>query len=129
MNTYDECFFDICVLKSDLMMLKQTFDTEIESVSMFISNIFDSNMDDVMEFYDFLDLLLILRTLKHPIDKHKVRSLIKTARKDPIERPWTFDDDGICSMPLSYSAAHDLFKYIDKDDNGVVTKNELYNFI
>ncbi len=94
-----------------------------------MSQVFESEGDLGIEFYEFLDLLLILRALDHPLNNAKLRSSIKRSRSIPVERPWTFDDAGNCSMPVAYKTAHTLFDSIDRDHDGHVTKKELYGIV
>ena len=123
----DRTFFNPVQLRQDIGLVKQLL-ANTESVDTFVSTVFESDRDQAIEFYEFLDLLLILRSQPHPLDMTTLRTIIGTARLHPIERPWEFDENGKCSMPAAYAAAHSLFLSMDADHNGILSKQELYGF-
>jgi hypothetical protein len=128
-NVVDMSYFNIEQLKQDIVTFKDMYDPEILSIDHFISDLFDSNVDKAIEFYEFIDLLLILRTSPRPMNNNNIYSSTRKSRTCPIKRPWTFNTCGKCSMPVSYMAARDLYMGMYWDTNGVITTKELYGFV
>jgi hypothetical protein len=97
-----------------------------ERVSNFIANLFETERDGAIEWYEFLDFLLVLKDMKRPLDRKCVQEAMKVAGKTGIDRPWTFDENGICSMPGSLDAAKAAFARMDSNHDGVLDNKELY---
>lgn len=99
-----------------------------ERVSSFVANLFETERDGVIEWYEFLDFLLVLKNLKRPLNRTMVETAMKEAKKTGVERPWSFDEHGVCSMPGALDAAKDAFKQLDTNHDGILDKKELYEF-
>jgi hypothetical protein len=97
-----------------------------ERVSNFIANLFETERDGAIEWYEFLDFLLVLKHMQRPLDRKCVQEAMKVAGKTGIHRPWTYDENGLCSMPGSLDAAKAAFTGLDINHDGVLDNKELY---
>jgi Ca2+-binding EF-hand superfamily protein len=103
--------------------------TEEELVSDFIANMFGTERNGVIEWYEFLDFLTVLKNMKRPLSRKHVQEKMRIARKEGIERPWAFDANGVSSMPGALKAAKTAFDGLDTNDDGVLDSSELYKFV
>ena len=122
-------FFDIAKTKAAISVLKTMFNHRVETIERFVSNTFESEEGNDIEIYEFVDLLLILKEADYVVTKEYIQAAIRKARIVPLERPWEYNDEGVCSMPEALKAVHDLFHSMDQDGNGVLTKPELYGIV
>jgi Ca2+-binding EF-hand superfamily protein len=98
-----------------------------ERVSDFIANMFETEKDGVIEWYEFLDFHTVLKNMERPLTRERVEKEMQTARKEGIERPWSYDVDG--NTPGSLKAAKKVFRGMDINDDGVLDSMELYKFV
>jgi hypothetical protein len=101
---------------------------EGERVSNFISNLFETARDGVIEWYEFLDFLLVVQTLPRPLERTALVAAMEAARIKGVQRPWSFDSNGVCSMPETLDAAKRVFKRMDTNNDGTLDSLELYAF-
>jgi hypothetical protein len=120
-----------------------------ERVSNFIANMFETVQNGAIEWYEFLDFLLVLRTIPRPLTRTNVATAMKVARKTGITHPWSFDQQGRCSMPCTFDPtkrvwsydergmssmpctliiAKTAFKHLDTNHDGTLDNAELYEF-
>ena len=69
-----------------------------ERVSDFIANLFETEQNGAIEWYEFLDFLLVIRSVPRPRTRSQVETAMREARKQGIRRPWSFDESGHCRM-------------------------------
>ena len=96
-----------------------------ERVSDFIAMLFGTKNGGFIEWYDFLDFLLVMKNIQRPLSRKRVARDMKTARKEGIKRPWSFDVNGVCSTPGALVAARKAFKSLDMNRDGVIDKKEV----
>ena len=122
-------YFTSQQIEANISEVRQMLIVGEERVSDFISNMFETERDGVIEWYEFLDFLTVLKEMKRPLTRKHVEEAMKTARKEGIERPWSFDANGDCSMPRALEAAKAAFQGMDTNDDGVLNNRELYKFV
>jgi len=83
-----------------------------ESVRTFVSAVLTlESHERAIKLYDFIDLVLLLHMLPQPLERAHLCSRLKAARATGgMERPWTHNDDGQCSMPEVYTMIRDVFR-------------------
>jgi len=100
----------------------------------FVSDIFESARDGVVEFYEFVDAVLVTRKLR-AIGDFTRESLsaemqdMRKGRKAAPERLWTWDEDGNSSDPALYGEWKGAFKSLDLDRDGVLDAYEVRSSI
>jgi hypothetical protein len=97
-----------------------------ERVHDFMSTLFETEQDGQIEFYEFLDLLIVLKTASRPLNRTHLKMAMDTARKGDIIHPWSFDTNGVCSMSGVLDVVGKVFKDLDKDVDGTLDKREVY---
>jgi hypothetical protein len=127
--TQDETnsYFNMRQVDTDLLQIRQML-REGERLSHFVCSLFETECDGFIEWYEFLDLLIVLKTIERPLTRKGIEASMKEARKNGISRPWSFDQDGKCSMSEYLKMAKKAFRALDSNGDGVVDKSELYGF-
>lgn len=121
------CVFTAESIASDLSAVKQMLNPG-ESVSVFIGNMFETCKDRYVEWYEFLDFLVVVQSLPHPLTRSSVQAAMASARAEGVTRPWSFDEDGVCSMPDVLTVAKHYFRHLDLNHDGLLDQKELYGF-
>ena len=97
-----------------------------ERVNDFMSTIFETAKDRQIEFYEFLDLLIVLKTAPRPRTRTHLKMAMDIARKGGILHPWSFDKNGDCSMSGVIDVVGKVFKDLDKNVDGTLDNREVY---
>ena len=107
---YNTEFFTETEIKFALVECRQLLNPT-ERISTFISSVFETARDGVIEWYEFLDFLLVLRTVPRPLTRNDVEGAMKSARKKGVMHPWSFDEQGLCSVPCSLDTSQGIWTY------------------
>lgn len=98
-----------------------------ERVHDFVASLFETAQDGEIEWYEFLDFLLVLRSTSRPLTRTGFETDMKLARKEGLSRPWSFDENGVCSMPGDdLEVAKRVFRDLDTNRDGTLDNGELY---
>ena len=98
-----------------------------ERVSNFVADMFETAKDGVVEIYEMMDFLLVVRGLPRPLTRESVKSAMDHARVHGVARPWHYDADGNCSMPQAVETVKGCFKDMDANGDGVLDNREVYD--
>ena len=96
-----------------------------ERVNDFMSTLFEREQDGQIEFYEFLDFLIVLKTASRPLTRTQLKMAMDTARKGGVIHPWSFDKNGDCSMSGVIDVVGKVFKDLDKNVDGTLDKSEV----
>lgn len=87
-----------------------------EDIHSFVHILLETAYDGTIELYEFIDLVLLLHILPQPLDRDHLCSRMKVIRATGgMERPWTYDDDGQCSMPNVYALIRSIFQSLGQE--------------
>jgi hypothetical protein len=102
-----------------------------ETMQSFVSDVFESARDGVVEFYEFIDAILVMRSLRSA-DTFSRRTLsstmqgIRKGRCPTPDRLWTWSEDGECSDLETYHVWKSAFRRMDVNHDGVLDKSEIF---
>ena len=96
-----------------------------ERVNDFMSTLFEREQDGQIEFYEFLDFLIVLKTASRPLTRTQLKIAMDTARNGGVIHPWSFDTNGDCSMSGVLDVVGKVFKDLDKNVDGTLDKSEV----
>ena len=97
-----------------------------EVISNFVADMFETAKDGVVEVYEMMDFLLVVRDLPRPLTRESVKGAMDLARVNGVARPWNYDADGNCSMPQVVESVKECFKDMDANGDGVLDNREMY---
>ena len=141
-------YFSEVEVRENIATVRQMLEVG-ERVSDFIATLFETEQNGAIEWYEFLDFLLVIRSVPRPRTRSQVETAMREARKQGIRRPWSFDESGHCRMPGTFDPLHGTwsydarglsflsctlieakkaFKLLDTNKDGTLDNSELYAF-
>lgn len=120
------------IIKSMDPGLREIFTHCVHSDVIFSQSL-ETSRDGVIELYEFIDLVMLYKELTPTVTTETYKRAvheIRMGRRGVQTTGWWYTEDGVCEGDVAArDTLRDLFKDIDKNADGVVTRMELRDYI
>jgi Ca2+-binding EF-hand superfamily protein len=101
-----------------------------ENVQSFFSAVFETQRDGVVEFYEFMDFMVLFDELELAGEVTREKFIttmqkIRVGQRAAPVHPWQWDKDGVCSDEALRREWHETFKVLDLNKDGTLDVREL----